>query len=224
MSENKKLTTQVSSKMDLTVNKDDVLVVLLAEQEEKYTTQIETLQDEISKCDTEMSNIKDRLRKLIGKKYNVPEDSFNPIQGAESARGAYNDNGQYYKDQGYHITKPYNIHRLENLKRPQLSKDKFYMAYTVPGKLTEHVTASKNVTTEDGFSGRVDKLFSVKPTKTMEDLLKQYNEWLFKQADLEAKITKVQYDLLILDTDKTIKARFLKKIVKSTNLSKLLLE
>ena len=76
---------------------------------------------------------------------------------------------------------------------------------------------------KDGFEGTLTKIFKIDTTK-YKGFLDNFNE-LYKQSKLlNEELSYCQYQLLILDTDKSIKSNLIKKIVNTSDYSKLFLE
>ena len=199
-------TTEVNSKIDLTLTKEDVLTVLMHEKEEELNNELEVL---IKKREVVKEEIKDLIKSTeaaVIKKYkgDVVHSLF------------YNDYNNCIRFSFY------NIGRLENLKNPKTAKDKMYSEQCYSFSFGKNIEIGK-VVKNDGFEGVITKNVSSSSfPASIKSAIGKLDKLQAKSIKLKIEIADFQYQLLILDTDRSIKAKLIKQIVKTTDFKLLL--
>ena len=118
----------------------------------------------------------------------------------------------------------YNISYLERMKNPKAAKNKKIKIEQKDLLITKNKAMFKRDVEIDGFEGTIYKSIAFKITKKMKDLLAKINELEGKIVQCEVKETEVEYKRLILSTDKSVKAKFIKKIINTSDIKTLLLD
>lgn len=122
-------------------------------------------------------------------------------------------------------SKIYNIDKLNNSRSPKRILKNYYNDYRHFEKIfRSSIKVSKRFSI-DGFEGFLEKTIDMKkPSKALKDLLNEYNSLSKSISKAYIDVNQLERDLICLDSDKSIKAEFIKKIIKSKDLTKLLKE
>jgi len=207
----KELVTNVNSKLDFTITKDDILLVLLSDKEQELKKELEVIELSIKSQETTLNKLKSHIEDVIRKDLSLKKDDKFDILTTN-----YNQCEHYVE---YAL---YDINRLSQMKNPSLVKDKKIRQRQPLYSLHNKVVVSRKLN-KDGFEGTLTKIFKIDTTK-YKGFLDNFNE-LYKQSKLlNEELSYCQYQLLILDTDKSIKSNLIKKIVNTSDYSKLFLE
>lgn len=226
------LTTEVNSKLNLDLTKDDLLTVLISEEENKIQAEIDELEEKIKKFDNR--------RDMSSVIYNQWKDYFFEKLDIKSTKAItveirfHSDHKSLLNDYGDYIEyEVYDIRRLEGLKNPARASNKKYHSSARQFKVNKEcksitIIQSKDYKSKDGFEGTIHKSKIVSLTKThmkeVNKIVNEYNDSLQEYVNNKVKLSELQYKLLTLDTDKNIKAAFIKKIVNTSDYTSLLLE
>lgn len=206
------LDTQVKSKLDLTINKEDVFTVLIAEREEEYKKELVEKQEKQKLYQERADEAFNDMLVAIAKQGNVKVDELNRTITQSG----------YGKKDTYSISR-YNIDRLEGVKRPDLARNKKHNMQYNKLKLCLSTTATKHIKTKDGFEGNLSKQVKIEHTEYLKKLCAEYNRCMKYVHKFEAEESEVRYKIITLEFDKSIKSAFLKKVVNTTDYSTLLL-
>ena len=210
----KELDTQVNSKLDLTINKDDVLTVLISEKEEEYKAQLEEKRVKIDLYKERAEEARKDIHATVAKDCNVDVAELSYILEQVHLKNEHQR----------HEVKMYDIRHLEGAKRPDLARNKMCIVRSNKYKLVESTKCQKDITTKDGFTGTVYKQVKIKTTDALKKLVAEYNRCNGYVLKFEAEEAEVLYLLMTLEHDKKIKAAFIKKVVNTSDFSALLLD
>lgn len=208
---NDKLTTDVKSKLDFTITKDDILLVLLSDKEEELKKELEVAEINFKLKNVEIDGFKLQLEEFIRKDLSLKKsDKFDFL--------TYD-----YNSKELFEVPMYDVERIQNLKNPALARNKKYIMRSNPYKLHKTLIVTREYSNKEGFKGELVKKFEMELSK-YKNLLDQLNG-LFKQSLLlQSEVSHCEYKLLILDTDKSVKSNLIKKIVNTSEYSQLFLE
>jgi hypothetical protein len=206
---------QVNASIDFTINKDDVLTVLMSEREEQMQAEIDAYDEKIKQAGKTLDEIINQIKDMFRKQHKLqPDDEFQ-----DRMLDNYRRSEREYK--GIEL---YDIDYLSTLTNPSRAKRKKRTEHYADLVMTSHVYVERYVKTDDGFTGRLEKKIEIKNTKKYQPLIDKYNQVRDDQYKLREAQSQLEYDLITLDSNKSVKASLVKKIVNTTDFKQFLLD
>jgi hypothetical protein len=217
MKKTTQLEPQVSSRLDLTLTKDDVITVLLVEEEKKLQAEVDLLDKKLEEIQEFLSieNFKEVVLsdlKVKGKAEVNIKDIFHNSYGSHKSK---------IRVELVNVSHLSTLSRVNSLtiRNHTISKTE---ALTTP-KSKHTVNVEKEITTPDGFVGSVYKEVEYKPTAKFLAACKQYDAKVKEKVSLMLKKNELELKILTLDSNKEVKANLIKKIVSQTDYKQFLL-
>lgn len=223
---------QVNSSIDFAVTKEDVLNVLLAEKEDELDAIVSAKRVELDQLQRSMESAEDAIVEQVKSDFKLKKgDALEDEKDLEYA--LFN---HHYNDTGKKATAPkstakaeiFNTSRLEGMKNPKMAKNKsriveFYPHRFFGGSEKRTVTVYRDMKTSDGLEGTLEGRKYLIISAKAKQMLKELNSVRLEHFKLGAEISKIEFDILILDTDKQTKAAIVKRIVQTSDFKTLLL-
>jgi hypothetical protein len=204
------LKTILNSKIDFTITKEDVLNILISEKEQQLSDTIDSIEKKIVENKEEIKKLKEKIISVFKKKEKLGDDI--------SIRNEF-----FYSKYHNDVYTYFDIQRLETLKNPSraenITRQNNYISFCFRTDIICYKHFEK-----DGFEGELTKIIVLKPTREMNSLLEKINLIDRENKNLFIKSCELKYKRLCLDTDKSLRSEFIKKIVNTTDLKTLLIE
>lgn len=208
---NDELDTNVKSKLELNITKEDVLEVLIVEKEQEYKRELEIIYGVLDNNEKELEASEAKLRSIIINKHKLKEeDAFSMLTNDYSAEAKVD-------------IIQYDMARLSTIKRPDLARKKRVTVQHNMLTISSQINVKRKVE-QDGFCGQLIKTIEMSIlSKPLQKELAKYNDVYIRGKQLLADQSGVEYKILILEHDRSIKSNLVKKIVNASDVSLLLL-
>ena len=198
----KNLSVQSQAKVDFNLTKDDIYLVLQEEKIEDITIRINDLKKQIEETQNNQEKIKEDITNKIKKLNKIPLDFI-----CES----FFYNTRIYEDL-------YDIDYLSELKNFRKSVNS--KKHTVIGSNIEIssklIEFSQEYEDSEGFEIKKSKSIILKSNKIITDLIEKYNNLNNVLKKLYIEINQLEYEILIVTSDNSYKAKFIKQIIKDS--------
>ena len=219
MEDNKLPQASVSTQIDFTVNKEDVMTVLMADKEDEMQGLIDAKNVEIASLKTKAKEAKETLINAIKEQLGIEKgDHIDSLI----------NNGNYDYSKSEYIepilsVKIFGINRLSELKNPKTAKNKSNSRSVYPSTMAEDIRINRDVEI-DGFRGTLTKRVTPKLNAAINKLMKARDEAAIALFKAKEEVSQMEFNLLILDTDKSVKAALIKRIVNTSDFKGFLLD
>lgn len=197
----KEIQIKENTQVDLKLTKEDIFLVIQQEELDKLNKKLEVLKNNLIK----LTNVTQLTEKHILEEF-IKSHKI-PINCVVSR----------LLSQVYESQQMYDIDNLSQLKDPKFSKRKFttinrtsYYKYVIKINVTE------NYIDKEGFDVYRKKEINVKINKRLQSLLDSLNVNTEKINNLNKEINELEYQIILVNTDNTYKANFIKKIIKNS--------
>ena len=210
-----KLETTTNSRLDLVINKEDIIAILISEKEEQIKHEINITKNTIVGDQEVVKQLKEAIHNEIAQQCGV-------LSLLKSGKCTIDSvlNTDYSKE---FFFEHYNVNHLSQLKRPDLSSDRLRTIRYLSYKFNNKTYVYRDITTKEGFSGRLQKEVILTKNPKLDKLLDELNKADFKMAESKQQLNRLEYELIMVDHDKTIRAEILKKVLNTTDYKTLLL-
>lgn len=210
-----KLETTTNSRLDLVINKEDIIAILISEKEEQIKHEINITKNTIIGDQEVIKQLKEAIHNEIAQQCGV-------LNLLKSGKCTIDNvlNSDYSKE---FFFEHYDVSHLSQLKRPDLSSDRLRTIRHLGYKFNNKTYVYRDITTKEGFSGRLQKEVSLTKNPKLDKLLDELNKADFKMGESKQQLNRLEYELIMVDHDKTIRAEILKKVLNTTDYKTLLL-
>ena len=210
-----KLETTTNSRLDLVINKEDIIAILISEKEEQIKHEINITKNTIVGDQEVVKQLKEAIHNEIAQQCGV-------LSLLKSGKCTIDSvlNTDYSKE---FFFEHYDVSHLSQLKRPDLSSDRSRNIRYLGYKFNNKTYVYRDITTKEGFSGRLQKEVILTKNPKLDKLLDELNKADFKMGESKQQLNRLEYELIMVDHDKTIRAEILKKVLNTTDYKTLLL-
>lgn len=197
----KEIQIKENTQVDLKLTKEDIFLVIQQEEIDKLNKKLEVLKNNLVKLTDVTGIIEKHISEEFFKSHKIP------ISCVVSRMLSKVSNSQQM----------YDIDNLSQLKDPKFSKRKFItISQTSYYKYVTRTVVTENYTDKEGFDVYRKKEIDVKINKRLQSLLDSLNVNTEKINNLNKEINELEYQIILVNTDNTYKANFIKKIIKNS--------
>lgn len=198
----KSIALQTQAKVDFNLTKDDIYLVLQEDKIEDITIRINDLKKQIE----ETENIQEK----------IIENVTNKIKKLNKILPDFNHDSLFYKS--FVNVSLYDIEylsQLKNFRKSINSKKSVTIAkeLEIRGNL---ITITKEYEDSEGFTIKKYKKIILKSNKVINDLIEKHNSFIPILEKLYLDINNLEYEILMITSDNSYKAKFIKQIIKDS--------
>ena len=206
---------EIATGVDITIDKDDVLTVLISKQEDALMDKLKEVEEQI---DDFKFACKNYLEKIALELF-ADEDELTPEEKYTAGKCCIN-----WQNTAFQI---YDIERLEKYQNPKRASNKKTVVYEKTiGKFNNYKLKQSigRYFEVDGFEGTLSKEFIAKVTDRVLQLCELYNEQVDRLIACRKDFNEIQWQLILLDTDKSLRAKMIKNLLGIEDMTQLLKE
>ena len=198
----KSIALQTQAKVDFNLTKDDIYLVLQEDKIEDITIRINDLKKQIE----ETENIQEK----------IIEDVTNKIKKLNKILPDFNHDSLFYKSSvNVSLYDIEYLYQLKNFRKSVNSKKSITIAKELEIR-SNLITITKEYEDSEGFTIKKYKTIILKSNKTITDLIEKHNSFIPILEKLYLDINNLEYEILMITSDNSYKAKFIKQIIKDS--------